>query len=68
MSPVCLPDTPDTKDEDFEGIRCIAAGWGRTAVTTSGTDAGDDSFVKDENHLKEVTNSLAKMNTLEDIH
>ena len=55
MSPVCLPDTPDTKNEDFEGIRCIAAGWGRTTVTTSGTTAGDDdSLAKDENHLKEV--------------
>ena len=51
-SPVCLPDTSDTASENFEGVRCIATGWGRTTPNPSSDEAHD---VNEDSPLKEVT-------------
>ena len=29
VAPVCLPESIETKNETFNGINCIATGWGQ---------------------------------------
>lgn len=29
---ICLPNTEMTQNETFEGLRCLATGWGRTRI------------------------------------
>ena len=38
IAPICLPVTPQSRNETFLGINCIATGWGQTKTTNNMND------------------------------
>ena len=54
-SPACLPNTSETAGESFEGVRCIATGWGRTRSDETAHDVTEDSPLKEVVCLESIS-------------